>query len=165
MHFNPHSRKGSDSSSVTINIWTIISIHTPARGVTIQLATVPDNPIISIHTPARGVTEEYALFSITKLFQSTLPQGEWQHGGIRTDQQHYFNPHSRKGSDGLLRWFFQYSFDFNPHSRKGSDESVKLRRWFTCNFNPHSRKGSDETIRPQHGQLIFQSTLPQGEWQ
>ena len=55
--FNPHSRTGSDSESKgSDSSGTAISIHTPARGVTI---TILDNDFsypISIHTPARGVT-------------------------------------------------------------------------------------------------------------
>ena len=34
VHFNPHSRKGSDISAVEVLEIVQISIHTPARGVT-----------------------------------------------------------------------------------------------------------------------------------
>ena len=33
-----------------------ISIHTPARGVTVDVLSYEDTYTISIHTPARGVT-------------------------------------------------------------------------------------------------------------
>ena len=100
-YFNPHSRKGSDFYWLHDFLFYVISIHTPARGVT-RLPCKPEYRIsyfnphsrkgsdvkvsvstifksISIHTPARGVT-----------FPSN-PE---------TLESWYFNPHSRKGSDG-----------------------------------------------------------------
>ena len=62
----PNTREGS------------ISIHTPARGVTISALEDADHYDISIHTPARGVTSSKSIFTSSKT---------------------YFNPHSRKGSD------------------------------------------------------------------
>ncbi len=55
----------------------MISIHTPARGVT--NLPLSDNLTIqiSIHTPARGVTLHNSIATILdNIFQSTLPQGE-----------------------------------------------------------------------------------------
>ena len=77
----------------------IISIHTPARGVTnITRTHKGDNSdfnphsrkgsdqvrdskrefrdFISIHTPARGVTPQSSAMAADLIFQSTLPQGE-----------------------------------------------------------------------------------------
>ena len=76
--FNPHSRKGSDEYSKQATDRLIISIHTPARGVTGKRRRNSSSMQISIHTPARGVTENVTV-SIT----------------CAND----FNPHSRKGSD------------------------------------------------------------------
>ena len=59
----------------------VISIHTPARGVTGASKAYRDAVPISIHTPARGVTinnNTEAILSIN------------------------FNPHSRTGSDILI---------------------------------------------------------------
>ena len=80
----------------------------------------------------------------SRRFQSTLPQGEWRRQRSLCTCHAYFNPHSRKGSDGL--WcccMGSLCTHFNPHSRKGSD-------FITC-----IRSDSD---------VPFQSTLPQGEW-
>ena len=55
-YFNPHSRKGSDEVNEVYNKEYIISIHTPARGVTTCSNYAFDEEYISIHTPARGVT-------------------------------------------------------------------------------------------------------------
>ncbi len=56
-NFNPHSRKGSDGVVYYNNeVMTSISIHTPARGVTLLKGEGTGAFLISIHTPARGVT-------------------------------------------------------------------------------------------------------------
>ena len=78
-YFNPHSRKGSDEEYNPLhNYDRHISIHTPARGVTIKMHT------------ANGYIR----------FQSTLPQGEWLDSPRQVNGAlFHFNPHSRKGSD------------------------------------------------------------------
>ncbi len=55
-YFNPHSRKGSDGKYIDDIPEFIISIHTPARGVTTEILSWNYILRISIHTPARGVT-------------------------------------------------------------------------------------------------------------
>ncbi len=82
-YFNPHSRKGSDNARTSGDHIFGISIHTPARGVTLYVHVNADNDTISIHTPARGVTH------LTKNGRSYLFN---------------FNPHSRKGSDCTACW-------------------------------------------------------------
>ena len=57
-HFNPHSREGSDAQDREPVLFLCISIHTPARGVTLLHVMPPYVSRISIHTPARGVTSE-----------------------------------------------------------------------------------------------------------
>ncbi len=56
LNFNPHSRKGSDLILKQAAQRAFISIHTPARGVTVLAVPVVIYITISIHTPARGVT-------------------------------------------------------------------------------------------------------------
>ena len=83
-----------------------ISIHTPARGVTLYNLPSYYSECISIHTPARGVTN------------------------ARQKPVHfivYFNPHSRKGSDWQSQRMNQLRPYFNPHSRKGSDHDSTKR--------------------------------------
>ena len=64
----------------------LISIHTPVKGVTFNLA-LNKRPTftISIHTPVKGVTDVI----------------NGQYSGVI-----YFNPHSREGSDFLLQFAF-----------------------------------------------------------
>ncbi len=76
-NFNPHSREGSDDEMGGPLIRVSISIHTPAKGVTLinPLSSVSNS--ISIHTPAKGVTLLPGLQVIKSiLFQSTLPRRE-----------------------------------------------------------------------------------------
>ncbi len=54
--FNPHSRTGSDMVILHAIQWRLISIHTPAQGVTLQFYLSLPFFKISIHTPAQGVT-------------------------------------------------------------------------------------------------------------
>ena len=75
--FNPHSREGSDQTARKRKRYLIlISIHTPAKGVTTYSAGVFAGYVISIHTPAKGVTKEMADGLSGVIFQSTLPRRE-----------------------------------------------------------------------------------------
>ncbi len=56
VYFNPHSRKGRPYEAADIKWHRVISIHTPARGVTIRISSNVAGGYISIHTPAKGVT-------------------------------------------------------------------------------------------------------------
>ena len=56
IHFNPHSRTGSDQIESVNNNLIPISIHTPALGVTEMKASEFYKLVISIHTPALGAT-------------------------------------------------------------------------------------------------------------
>ena len=123
--FNPRSRKGSDTMSLSYPSRFDISIHAPARGATSFLlystpveifqSTLPQgerqrksvhfipNLInISIHAPARGATPFCFPYQRTVIqFQSTLPQGERPRLLQKTGSDWYFNPRSRKGSDEI----------------------------------------------------------------
>ena len=77
IHFNPHSRVGSDSCALVQDTRPEdISIHTPAWGVTRYQASAAGKKKISIHTPAWGVTKRGLNVGPHEIFQSTLPRGE-----------------------------------------------------------------------------------------
>ncbi len=74
--FNPHSRKGSDNYYLpTINIYWYFNPHS-RKGSDLKDGAIVFYDLISIHTPARGVTLLCLLWKTWNLFQSTLPQGE-----------------------------------------------------------------------------------------
>ena len=80
MYFNPHSHEGSDiQRSQDSSYYSMISIHTPTKGVTVYIDRCSDRCCISIHTPTKGVT---LLLQVLLLLL------------------YYFNPHSHEGSDG-----------------------------------------------------------------
>ena len=79
--------------------------------------------VISIHAPAEGATKRGF--------------AEWQNNV-------YFNPRSRGGSDGRLRHSSRKLKNFNPRSRGGSDRCVMCGEIIPEDFNPHSRGGSDD---------------------
>ena len=99
-NFNPHSREGSDWMVYRVQKGIRISIHTPAKGVTIRPIQMMLCIAISIHTPAKGVTKMFD--GIKRLWKD-------------------FNPHSREGSDENVCPNVRSLRNFNPHSREGSD--------------------------------------------
>ena len=81
-YFNPHTREGCDDIETRgYSMLSDISIHTPAKGATIDNASFSKYENISIHTPAKGATVFHATQAMTI-----------------TD----FNPHTREGCDGAL---------------------------------------------------------------
>ena len=99
--FNPRSRMGSDAGG---------------RAAGEHLAD------ISIHAPAWGATMCSTAFSITGIFQSTLPHGERRRSPARSGPSGtYFNPRSRMGSDKQSRDFISSSDVFQstlPHGER-----------------------------------------------
>ena len=104
--------------------------------------------MISIHTPARGVTaEEMTRLILILNFNPHSRKGSDITVVPTPLTAPNFNPHSRKGSDVISDSSSIITFDFNPHSRKGSDVSYSRKNYFCNHFNPHSRKGSDRQLR------------------
>ena len=61
--FNPHSHEGSDFILSLHVFITVISIHTPTKGVTCFQIQREQSAQISIHTPTKGVTiKQYYFF-------------------------------------------------------------------------------------------------------
>ena len=122
--------------------------------------------IISIHTPARGVTQAQAQHPIKAKFQSTLPQGEWLVGFNRLHYSFLFQSTLPQGEWHRWYWTCDYSWCISIHTPARGVTPIEYCRSCCFNyFNPHSRKGSDTPILAlSFLQKQFQSTLPQGEW-
>ncbi len=73
--FDPHPREGGDLFRSILRAVLFISIHTPARGVTLDALRGLLVRDISIHTPARGVTKGTQAASRPPRFRSTPPRG------------------------------------------------------------------------------------------
>ena len=76
--FNPHSREGSDQEDRGQVVGILISIHTPARGVT-ALVTIVENRKVYFNPHSREGSD--------RLSRDLPPLHP------------HFNPHSREGSD------------------------------------------------------------------
>ena len=141
--------------------------------------------VISIHAPTRGATIDVLLNSASAQFQSTLPRGERHITGATTCSRLNFNPRSHEGSDMIAPYDWQLLQVFQSTLPRG--ERHKRPLFFVCeaNFNPRSHEGSDQTLSsvrcspqisihaPTRGATdniideqrdeLFQSTLPRGE--
>ena len=163
--FNPHSRTGSDNIFGDALCNTVISIHTPARGVTLH----PEDRIvyhdISIHTPARGVTNAPpgALFfcnisihtpaRVVTIFFA-LPS--------RANDISIHTP-ARGVTVQLKKKTGGQNISIHTPAR-GVTRLTSINRPVGANFNPHSRTGSDPGVCPEYIIFLeFQSTLPHGE--
>ena len=80
---------------------TDISIHTPAKGVTNRWYDIYADKLISIHTPAKGVTTTPRSLGegICNISIHTPAKGVTRRQGLVFVGWKNFNPHSRKGSD------------------------------------------------------------------
>ena len=106
-NFNPHSHKGSDVVVSKYNIRSVyFNPHSHKGSDTLMFFRLIKSAI-SIHTPTRGVTVELGSDLAEVQFQSTLPQGEWQNHSCIGIFAIYFNPHSHKGSDRSWRPEYQ----------------------------------------------------------
>ena len=144
---------------------TKISIHTPTRGVTVSCIRSCSLRNISIHTPTRGVTQSHIFHRADRLFQSTLPQGEWPSSAKVEMTDWSISIHTpTRGVTSCTVTTWPSIQNFNPHSHKGSDNISCMRR-SAFGISIHT---------PTRGVTIlhflfqsynrFQSTLPQGEW-
>ena len=94
-------------------------------------------------TPTKGVTLPSWAYSVTSVFQSTLPRREWRHWNTAASSYCHFNPHSHEGSDLNDMYCLPHEGDFNPHSHEGSDHLRSSMQILMMYFNPHSHEGSD----------------------
>ncbi len=123
----------------------MISIHTPAKGVTTQQKLdLGGGTDISIHTPAKGVTNRWYDIYADKLISIHTPAK-----GVTTTP--------RSLGEGIC--------NISIHTPAKGVTLFCPFWWFSpANFNPHSRKGSDTTTGFGICRMEkFQSTLPQRE--
>ena len=103
-----------------------------------------ESVIVSIHTPAWGVTiSKKSGYNGTISFNphSRVGSDELQERADNLTES--FNPHSLVGSDTEKVQTYLRTGSFNPHSRVGSDLIFKDLHLAQRRFNPHSRVGSD----------------------
>ena len=120
---------------------------------------------ISIHAPAKGATKSVSKQSQNeKYFNPRSREGSDLTNGRTYNHTIYFNPRSREGSDGQKQYHPARSKNFNPRSREGSDDYRRGGSARPAYFNPRSREGSDTgLIAVGRDRTLFQSTLPRRE--
>ena len=119
--FNPRARKGRDDSSCSYGCQGVVSIHAPARGAT---ASANNDSLSRMFQSTRPQGARHADDSGhlgTEMFQSTRPQGARRVCLLRVRLAAGFNPRARKGRDGVIWRFYSHYASFNPRARKGRD--------------------------------------------
>ncbi len=120
--------------------------------------------LISIHTPAKGVTLPSESFRRTLDFNPHSREGSDTKDG-QPKLPNNFNPHSREGSDkAVAETRSLLVLNFNPHSREGSDDNRNAL--IKCNqlISIHTpAKGVTEYRNDIILRYGFQSTLPRRE--
>ena len=120
-NFNPRSHKGSDIANFTFR-WQDCDFNPRShKGSDLSRTSSKHWKHISIHAPTRGATPKKAGYADSRLFQSTLPQGERQVDLLIWGLYKNFNPRSHKGSDLPIICNIKMLVNFNPRSHKGSD--------------------------------------------
>ena len=130
--FNPHTHEGCDGKDVVITDASVVSIHTPTKGVTYDdirkyIARLSFNP----HT--HEGCDPTLLFEVGKSgFQSTHPRRVWLALVAILRLLASFNPHTHEGCDLVLRSLYKNHSSFNPHTHEGCDLKAINMFWFVC---------------------------------
>ena len=165
-NFNPHSREGSDENGALFKVIYTISIHTPAKGVTILALRSAIYGLISIHTPAKGVTliTDFAA-DLIMISIHTPAKGVTRCSGNQTVRC-YISIHTpAKGVTNTGGISMMENVNFNPHSREGSDCFYPCLRLTFKYISIHTpAKGvTVSTVFDSVVGFVFQSTLPRRE--
>ena len=124
LHFNPRSRKGSDTHRLIYNVYTIQFQSTLPQGE--RLGTLTQTAIILIFQSTLPQGERRRILDTLQMdvqFQSTLPQGERRPLNIYQTPTKYISIHApARGATNWTVILNEVLYYFNPRSRKGSDD-------------------------------------------
>ena len=166
LDFNPHSREGSDIIPTATSEKGVISIHTPAKGVTIPFPCYVKNTVYFNPHSREGSDEvaAYVFKDTTQISIHTPAKGVTFRAKFQEDNLTDFNPHSREGSDtdGTTTL---HECTISIHTpAKGVTFCGVIINVSEYYFNPHSHEGSDVLRqRRRCWKIRFQSTLPRRE--
>ena len=144
MDFNPRSHKGSDAIAYTAGAGIrIISIHAPTRGATIAASTSLDTDGISIHAPTRGATVI---------------------DPARTPRAYKISIHApTRGATSANPYLSRlHGISIHAPTRGATNEHTGVPGHLGISIHAPTR-GATVHLETDRGQIIFQSTLPQGE--
>ena len=143
-----------------------ISIHAPARGATVPALTTHDRHDISIHAPARGATVKASVSKTYTVISIHAPAR-----GATTDCGHnqddfYFNPRSREGSDTVWPSNSFGIVAFQSTLPRGERPPSLASCAIFASFQSTLPRGERRRVAARfHITFLFQSTLPRGERQ
>ena len=149
---------------LNVCILLLISIHTPARGVTGFPLLIRKNSSISIHTPARGVTQVWVLSLSAHAISIHTPARGVTLFTETIIGSYFISIHTpaRGVTEDAINGVTRY-YNFNPHSRTGSDFSKIISQYgrFISIHTP--ARGVTKFCSASTAVYGFQSTLPHGE--
>ncbi len=179
--FNPHPCERGDQWEVHSAALSMVSIHTPARGVTRLDVVIRQDQTVSIHTPARGVTFGTADYnvSISGFNPHPCERGDrFNLFGSKAVQS--FNPHPcergdafifardfiilvsihtpARGVTGTVSHRMIPHLCFNPHPCERGDRIHLRTRFHHISFNPHPCERGDTLTASRVMSVRFQST-------
>ena len=163
-NFNPRSHKGNDILSFFFAVSIPYFNPRSHKGNDLLMLCNPYITIISIHVPTRGTTIDIIQFYFRNKFQSTFPQGERHQGRHVLIPEGEFQSTFPQGErpKGLIdnmyvKWF---QSTFPQGERRRWYWTLRIRFWFQSTFPQGERLYS--AVSPAIEDL-FQSTFPQGE--
>ena len=121
---------------------------------------------ISIHTPARGVTVVNSNLEMQVVFQSTLPQGEWRLPTYILDVLNEISIHTPARGVTDIPLIIIVGFNISIHTPARGVTLNDILIWSSVIISIHTPARGVTLCQPCIAEirLTFQSTLPQGEW-
>ena len=143
----------------------VVSIHTPTKGVTANVAKAKADAKFQSTHPRRVWRPIRKVHAHLIKFQSTHPRRVWLSDCFYPPIMISFNPHTHEGCD-IANDFYRYAkwvsihtptkgvtqkpgislicmISFNPHTHEGCDFTARLHFQVRCSFNPHTHEGCD----------------------
>ena len=143
--FNPRARAGRDRRTPTMVDRSVVSIHAPARGATVDPTRTDHVAIEFQSTRPRGARPILPVPAEGIRFQSTRPRGARHAHVYRGRFSERFNPRARAGRDRRDTPCGHCHPSFNPRARAGRDLS-SASAMAARSFNPRARAGRDAFV-------------------
>ena len=125
--FNPHTHEGCDAENKQSVTFSLVSIHTPTKGVTFRRYKDFYSHLVSIHTPTKGVTTHSAHdIGVMVVSIHTPTKGVTVLSIIHVRLYRVSIHTPTKGVTSVCGQLPCQSLSFNPHTHEGCDEHRRL---------------------------------------
>ena len=145
IYFNPRSREGSDAFVINVFLFTLISIHAPAKGATCSMHT-KDRFNNNFNPRSREGSDQTIQKKLKKIckFQSTLPRRERLIDHMAYQIARFISIHAPAKGATVFATLPSFLTPISIHApAKGATGTKKLKATSPKDFNPRSREGSD----------------------